>query len=254
MNRDLFSRITTLIVIGFIVGFTIIMGALFSISLLNIDNSYNQIHFFPSLHGSAFLISGFITITLPLSFLTAVYFCFYSESEIYRFFMRLVLRILSKTPVVVFTLVFIAILQYKNTPSFVILIVSTTLYPVITIKFINRLEQIEKEVIEQSLALGASKEFMIFKIILPLYFHKMMEPINHLVLQSIGIVIPVIYFLELSTISDGIKPNKTTTLSTDLFLALQNREYFNYALLITSLFVLFHLFSSIILVKWVKKS
>ncbi len=254
MNKDLFSKITSIVVVVFIIGFILIMGTLFSISLYNIENVYNQIHFFPSLHGSAFMIFGFIILTLPVSFLTAIYFCFYLKSEIYRFFMRLVLRILSKTPVVVFTLVFIAVLPQKNISSFVVIIISTILYPVTTIKFINRLEQIEKEVIEQSLALGASKEFMIFKIILPLYFHKMMEPINHLILQSIGIVIPVLYFLELSTISDGMKPNKTTTLSTDLFLALQHRDFFSYALLITSLFVLFHLFSSIILVKWIKKS
>ncbi len=254
MNKDLFSKITSIVVVVFIIGFILIMGTLFSVSLYNIENVYNQIHFFPSLHGSAFMIFGFIILTLPVSFLTAIYFCFYLKSEIYRFFMRLVLRILSKTPVVVFTLVFIAVLPQKNISSFVVIIISTILYPVTTIKFINRLEQIEKEVIEQSLALGASKEFMIFKIILPLYFHKMMEPINHLILQSIGIVIPVLYFLELSTISDGMKPNKTTTLSTDLFLALQHRDFFSYALLITSLFVLFHLFSSIILVKWIKKS
>ncbi|MDD6659554.1 MAG: phosphate ABC transporter permease subunit PstC [Eubacteriales bacterium] len=130
---------------------------------------------FPMILGSIYVTAGAVVVGVPLGVLTAVFLAFYCPKRLYKI-MKPVVNLLAGIPSVVygfFFLVFVVpiVQRLTNTSGKGILTASILLGIMILPTIINTCEASLKSVpnhyFEGSLALGATKEYSIFKAVFP---------------------------------------------------------------------------------------
>lgn len=201
---------------------------------------------FPAIFGTFIISFISLIIAYPLGFLTAIYLKFYLKDGTYKIIITLSLKILSRTPTVIFTIVghYIFSQYFGYSVIATILTILTIMYPQNSSKILDIFDSLSDEDIKKSYSLGSSTYFLIINMVFPKTIYKIFSVFFQSFAKVIGFVIPVLVTMNLNDYSD-LNNDYFSTIATNIYFLLNKNSYYEVFFLTSVILLLIFIFNYI---------